>query len=113
MVRGEAPLDLGAGLVGIAVGLAAALAPVVPLPLDLGAVELLGVVAAGQLGREEDVDRRKRETGRDPQLQRRLLALLGIVGLLVVGKSQGCETERECDDDGDPGHGDLPAGPGP
>src|SRR5512147_2162601 len=42
----EAPLDLGPGLVGGAIGLVDALAPVAPLPFQLGAVELLDVVAA-------------------------------------------------------------------
>ena len=86
VVRREAPLDLGPGHVGIAVGLPAALAPVIPFPLDLGAMKLLGVVSSRQLRGEEDVGGRERKPGSDPHLQGRLLGFLRIVGLLVLGK---------------------------
>jgi hypothetical protein len=61
----EASLDGGSRLEGIAVGFVDALAPVVPVPLHLGAVVLLDVVTALELRHHEDVHGGK-AAGRDP-----------------------------------------------
>ena len=80
VLGGEAALDLAhSGFVGGAVRLVHALAAVVPLPLQLGAVVLLDVVAAAELGDEQHVDGREGHARGGPDVELRLLEL-GRVG---------------------------------
>src|SRR5262249_33675846 len=86
VVRGEAPLDLGARGPRVAVGFLHALAAVAPLPLDFRTVELLDVVTALELGGKEDVRGREREARRGAQLHPGALAapFLRVLVLVVV-----------------------------
>src|SRR3954451_21618875 len=82
VVRAEAALDLAlARLEWIAVGVVGRARVVAPLPLDGGAVELLGVVgAAGEVGGDDDAD------GRHPHGRVRLE---GDLRFLVVDGGSG------------------------
>src|SRR4029077_19861350 len=76
VLRGEATLEGAAGFERRAVRFVHALAAVVPVPFDLGTVELVDVFAALQLGGEEHVDGGEGHARGRAQVQSRLAGFL-------------------------------------
>ncbi len=95
MVGREAAIDLGAGRPRLAVALLHALSAVTPLPLDLGAVHLLHVVAALELGREHHLHGREGVARRGAQIEERLLGLLGALVRRPRARAAGGRLRRE------------------